>query len=157
MSTGAQIVSITMAGVQSIIIVDIRSVEDSSGVRGLASSANLILSPASPMVSFIALFLGLVCLVLILKGGGRNREEDPPSGGMSNELIPPSPSLEPSFGMPPPPEPAPMHTMSPLPAQATPSRQMVGAVGHDGYEWLQYEGKTWYRSANSGQEWDQWI
>ncbi len=155
MSTGDQIASITVAGAQSIIIVEIRSVEDSSGVKGMASSANLALSPASPMVSFIALFLGLICLGLIIKNGGKNRGNEPFSDGIPSELIPPSPSLEPSFRMAPPPASA--TTMPPPPVQTTPSRQMVGSVGQDGYEWLQHGGKTWYRTENSSQEWNQWI
>ncbi len=157
MSTGTQIASITMGGVQSIIVVEIRSVEDSTGVKGLASSANLALSPASPIVSFIALFIAVVCLLLILRNGGKNRDEEPFSSGNLNQLSPPNTSLEPSFGMSPPPSPAQTAAMPPPPAQTNPSRQMAGSVGQDGYEWLQHEGKTWYRTANSGQEWNQWI
>ena len=96
MSTGTHVVSITMNGVQSIIIVEIRSVEDSTGVKGLASSANTVLSPASPIVSFIALFVALVCFVMIIRNGGRNSEDEPFLGRNKNQLIPPSPS--PPFG-----------------------------------------------------------
>jgi hypothetical protein len=33
----------------------------------------------------------------------------------------------------------------------------IGIVGQDGYEWLQQGGATWYRPANSGLDWAQWI
>jgi hypothetical protein len=33
----------------------------------------------------------------------------------------------------------------------------IGIVDQDGYEWLQQGGATWYRPANSGLDWAQWI
>lgn len=38
-----------------------------------------------------------------------------------------------------------------------PSQNAAGIVGQDGYEWLQQGGATWYRSANSGSDWEQWL
>ena len=38
-----------------------------------------------------------------------------------------------------------------------PDVSAVGIVGQDGYEWLQQGGATWYRPANSGSDWTQWI
>jgi len=38
-----------------------------------------------------------------------------------------------------------------------PPTNTMGIVGQDGYEWLQQGGATWYRPANSGLEWVQWI
>jgi hypothetical protein len=38
-----------------------------------------------------------------------------------------------------------------------PSLNAVGIVGQDGYEWLQQGGATWYRPANSEQDWAQWM
>ncbi|MDP7312579.1 MAG: hypothetical protein QF831_04005 [Candidatus Thalassarchaeaceae archaeon] len=33
----------------------------------------------------------------------------------------------------------------------------IGIVSQDGYEWLQQGGATWYRPANSGLDWAQWM
>lgn len=38
-----------------------------------------------------------------------------------------------------------------------PSLNAVGIVDQDDYEWLQQGGATWYRAANSGSDWEQWI
>ncbi|HIH83090.1 MAG TPA: hypothetical protein HA340_03995 [Candidatus Thalassarchaeaceae archaeon] len=38
-----------------------------------------------------------------------------------------------------------------------PPLNAVGIVGQDGYEWLQQGGATWYRPANSGLDWKEWV
>jgi hypothetical protein len=38
-----------------------------------------------------------------------------------------------------------------------PDLSAVGIVGQDGYEWLQQGGVTWYRPANSGLDWKEWV
>ena len=46
---------------------------------------------------------------------------------------------------------------TPSESAAPPDLRAVGIVGQDGYEWLQQGGATWYRPANSGLDWSQWM
>lgn len=37
-----------------------------------------------------------------------------------------------------------------------PDSTILGYDGNDGYEWLDYDGDKWYRTANSGGQWNKW-
>ena len=38
-----------------------------------------------------------------------------------------------------------------------PPHTLTGYTGNDGYEWLDFEGKKWYRFAGSNSEWTEWL
>ena len=37
-----------------------------------------------------------------------------------------------------------------------PSKDITGRVAEDGYEWTLYEGENYYRTPNSGADWQKW-
>jgi hypothetical protein len=37
-----------------------------------------------------------------------------------------------------------------------PSKDTLGQIGSDGYEWTEYEGTNYYRTPHSGTDWQTW-
>ncbi len=37
-----------------------------------------------------------------------------------------------------------------------PPHTLTGYTGNDGYEWLDHDGRKWYRFAGSNSEWTEW-
>ena len=47
-------------------------------------------------------------------------------------------------------------TPPPVQQATSPSPSMQGKLGNDGYEWLEYGGKQWYRAAYSEAAWQEY-
>ena len=108
---------------------------------------------AAPTVSYLALFIGLICLVMLIRRRGP-RGNDSDSFDPNEVETAPSETLAPSPNIPAP-APAGMNTLPPPPGSPMlgPPLDAVGKMDADGFEWTKHMGGMWYRRANSGEIW----
>ncbi len=77
-------------------IIEVRSEDDGSGVTGAFASTTDAISPAAPIISIVALLLGLTALVLTLLRGGRgNDDDDGGPGDFGLTAVPTAPEAAP--------------------------------------------------------------
>ena len=82
-------------------IIEVRSESDGGGVSGAFASTNDAINPVAPLISIVALLLGIIALALtLLRGGGGDDDED--SFSPSNHTSPPPAASAAEFASPPP-------------------------------------------------------
>ena len=62
---------------QDVIFIDVISREDDSGISGSVSSFSHSMQDISPIISLSSLILGIVCLVMLIRGRKKGGFDDP--------------------------------------------------------------------------------
>jgi len=154
LSSGAHLIEVSVGEQKTTGVLNVRSVEDDSGISGAFASTNDVLGPTSPLLTIIALVIGIVSLCLVLLGRkGDNDDGDFAKPMASLDDYAPAPSTMPNT---PPGNPVGGAAPPPLQQSMSPSPSMQGKMGNDGYEWLEHGGKQWYRAAYSEAAWQEY-
>ena len=110
---------------QDIIFIEVISQEDDSGISGSVSSFSHSMQDVSPIISLSSLILGLVCLVMLIRGRKKGGLDDPWELPINNNKPtnqptpqsnpPPMNSLPGAMNLPQPPAPIPQNQYDPSP------------------------------------------
>ena len=151
MVTGSHLIEINIGGQTTTTVMQVRSQDEGTGLSGAFSATNDVLDSATPLLTMLALIIGLAALSMaFLKGRGGDDDGFQDAFVEAAKIAPAPPPIKAA--------PPPMQAggMPPGLPSGPPPPAMNGIIKEDGYEWLEHGGGIWYRTAYSGAPWEPW-